>query len=388
MRRPFTMALLGLCMALGSSSLLQAQQIQPISYDDLVARLANVESELTAIREAGPAQDIPLGPDQLYSDNASTRGGLFISYENVWIKPYFNHNAAYEIFDVDIIPGGNINPISENSRVVEFDWGFRSTPRVELGYIVPGSGLGWRARYWQFDSTTSARAADPFVANGSPGRIEVGLHDDPDIQVSTGDNEAVRATDSLRLTVIDAEGMWRHESDCNAFTVSGGLRYLRKEQNYRAELAAVTTGIIDNIVVSDTFFEGVGPTLALEGVRRLGGSSMSVFGKGRGSLLLGDSGLQQADVDPQDLNSPIDDFFTTENSVDFQLIAELQIGLQYDRTLCSGKTIFGRIGAELQYWPSAGSASYQNGEDSATAPDPRDADMLLFGLSAEVGTRW
>jgi hypothetical protein len=376
MRRPFTVALLGLFVALGSSSLLHAQQVKPISYEDLVSRLETVESELTAMQDAAPI------PDQVYSDNSCVRGGLFVEYENVWIKPYFDHNTAYQIFDA--IPN-----IPEAVRIVEFDWGFRSTPRIELGYIVPGSGLGWRARYWQFDSSTSARAADPFVANGSPGRIEVGLHDDPDIEVSTGNNEAVQATDALSIDVVDLEGMIRRESDCSQLTFSGGLRYLRKDQNYRADFVDVTTGVVDDILVSDTFFEGVGPTLAMEGVRRLGSSSLSVFGKARGSLLLGDSGLQQARIDPQTPAAPIRDFVTTENSLDFQFIAELQVGLQYERCFWNGKTLFGRIGAEVQYWPSGGSASYQNGEDSdGSGADPRDADMLLFGLSASVGTKW
>ena len=65
MRRPFTLALLGLFMALGSSSLLQAQQIQPVSYDDLIARLANVESELSAMQDAAPM------PDPVYSGNSN-----------------------------------------------------------------------------------------------------------------------------------------------------------------------------------------------------------------------------------------------------------------------------------------------------------------------------
>ena len=185
--------------------------------------------------------------------------------------------------------------------------------------------------------------------------------------------------------------MMRRESDCSELTFSGGLRYLRKDQNYRAEIADITTGVIDEIAVSDTFFEGVGPTLALEGVRHLGASSLSVFGKSRGSLLLGDSGLQQARIDPDTLHPdvPIRDFFTTENSLDFQFIAELQVGLQYERCFWNGKTLLGRIGAEVQYWPSGGSASYQNGEDSdGHGVDPRDADMLLFGLSASVGTKW
>ena len=321
-------------------------------------------------------------PDQVYSDNTWVSGGLFVEYENVWIKPYFDHNTAYQTFD-------SIPNIPEDVRITEFDWGFRSTPRIELGYIVPGSGFGWRARYWQFDSSTSVRVLDPNLRGGQAGRIEVGLNDEPDIEVSTGNNEALRATDALKIEVIDLEGMIRRESDCSQLTFSGGLRYLRKDQNYRAEFADVTTGIIDDILVSDTFFEGVGPTLAMEGVRRLGESSFSVFGKSRGSLLLGDSGLQQARIDPQTLAAPIRDFVTTENTLDFQFIAELQVGLQYERCFWNGKTLFGRIGAELQYWPSGGSSSYQNGEDSdGHGADPRDADMLLFGLSASVGTEW
>ena len=378
MRRPFTLALLSMCVTLCSSSLLHAQQAKPISYEDLVSQLETVESGLAAIHEANAQQDAALGPDQLYCDNSCVRGGVFVAYENVWIKPYFNHNGAYQIFDQDI-------PAAQSdATVVEFAWGFRSTPRIELGYIVPGSGFGWRARYWQFDSRTEVRADDP-----REGFIEVGLHDDPDVEFSTGNGDAIRATDSLSIDVLDLEGMMRRESDCSELTFSGGLRYLRKEQNYRAEIADVTTGVIDDFAVSDTFFEGVGPTLALEGVRRLGASSLSVFGKSRGSLLLGDSGLQQDmsitdSVDPQP-----QDTWTTENSLDFQFIAELQVGLQYERCFWNGKPLISRIGAELQYWPSGGSASYQNGEDSdGIGADPRDADMLLYGLSASVGTNW
>ena len=376
MRRPFAVALLGLCVALGSSSLLHAQQVKPISYEDLVSRLETVESELTAMQNASPI------PDQVYSGNSNgVSGGLFITYENVWIKPYFDHNTAYQTFD-------NLPNINEEVRVTEFEWGFRSTPRIELGYITPGSGLGWRARYWQFDSSTSIGVLDPNLRGGGPGRIEVGLHDDPDIEVSTGDNEAVQITDALKLTVVDAEMMSRHESDCSQLTFSGGLRYLRKEQNYQAIFRDVDTGIADDILTSKTFFEGVGPTLALEGVRRLGASSLSVFGKSRGSLLLGDSGLEQARIDPQDVAGPIQDFVRAENSLDFQFIAELQVGLQYERCIRNGTMLFGRLGAEVQYWPSGGSASYQNGEDSGVDEDPRDANMLLFGLSASVGTEW
>jgi len=44
MRRIFTLAFLGLGMALSSSGQLYAQRVQPVSYSDLLSRLEAVES--------------------------------------------------------------------------------------------------------------------------------------------------------------------------------------------------------------------------------------------------------------------------------------------------------------------------------------------------------
>ena len=376
MRRPFILALLGLFMALGSSSRLHAQRIMPTSYEDLVSRLESVESKLTTQPETAWSSD-QICSDGCTNSCCEARGGLFVTYENVWIKPFFNHNGAFQIFNA--IPN-----TGESVEIVEFDWSFRSTPRVELGYLIPCSGLGWRARYWQFNSSTSTTATDP-----GEGNIAVGLHDDPDIEVNTADDEFARASHALDLDVVDLEVIMRRESNCSEFTFSGGLRYLRMDQDYRASFTNFNTGIVDDIVVSNHFFEGFGPTLGLEGVRRLGTSSLSLFGKTRGSLLLGDSGLDQASIDPQDIAEPIGDFVTTSNTLDFQFIAELQVGVQCERCLSNGSLLFGRLGAEVQYWPSAGSGAYQNGEDNdGHGEDPRDSDMLLFGLSASVGGKW
>ena len=145
MRRPLTRALFGLFVALSSSSLLYGQQIQPTSYEDLVSRLEAVESglaqyESSAQYSGGGETAQPYCCDP----SCGVRGGFFATYENVWVQPYFNHNGAYQVFDA-------IGNIPESVQIVEFDWDFEYTPRVEFGYISPCSGFGWRARYWQFD---------------------------------------------------------------------------------------------------------------------------------------------------------------------------------------------------------------------------------------------
>lgn len=381
MRRSYTLTILGLLMGISSSSLLHGQEVRPISYDDLVARLEAVESELASKQDVAPVP-LPAYRPSRCNTCPGVRGGLFASYENVWVKPFFNHNAAYEVFDT--LPN-----VGEDVQVVEFGWDFKNTPRIEFGYITSGSGFGWRTRYWQFDNSASRSASDPFLTGGGDGRIEVGLHDDPDVEVSTGNNEAVATTHGLQLDVLDLEIMKRRETACRSVTYSGGLRYLRMDQSYRADFVNVNTGIADDVLTSDHTFEGLGPTLAVEGDRRLGASSFSLFGKTRGSLLLGDSSLRQASTDPQNVNAPIRDFFATGNSHDLLFIGELQLGVRYERLLSSGKVLFGTLGTEFQYWPSGGSGSYQNGEDSdGQGADPRDSDMALLGLSVSIGTKW
>jgi len=168
------MALLGLFMALGTSSQLYAQRMQPISYEDLLSRVEALESDAAANYEAAAQHDSGCGSNESCCCNpCAVRGGFFASYESVILQPHFSHNEAFSIFD-------SILNIPEDVTIIEFDWDFEYTPRIEVGYIIPCSGLGWRARYWHFDHNTSLQAAHPGAAGG---RIEVGLHDDPDIEV-------------------------------------------------------------------------------------------------------------------------------------------------------------------------------------------------------------
>jgi len=384
MGRLFTLAFLGSFMALSSSSLLHAQNVQPISFEDLMARLETVESGLATKQDVGARQDFAVRPASSGrqgvrgSGRRGVRGGWFVAYENVSVKPYFSENVAYEILDA--VPSAG-----ESAQIVEFDWDFKNSPRVEIGYITPGSGFGWRARYWQFDSSISRVAADPFPADG---RIQVGLQDDPDIEVSTGNNEFVLVEHSIKLDVLDMELMKRWETARSSLTCVGGLRYLRSDQKYQADFRDNATGVSDDILESRHFFEGIGPTCALEGTRRFGSSSWSAFGKTRGSFLLGDSGLRETLIDPQTPLAPLRELVSARSSTDFQFIAEFQVGVRGERRLSNGSVLFTSLGTELQYWPSGGSGAVMRGEDDGTTGDPRNADMLLLGISSSFGINW
>jgi len=71
-----------------------------------------------------------------------------------------------------------------------------------------------------------------------------------------------------------------------------------------------------------------------------------------------------------------------------QFIAEMQLGMQYERYLSNGMLFFTRLGAEAQYWPSGGSGAVMQGEDDGTTGDPRDSDMGFIGITASLGTNW
>ncbi len=352
----------------------QAQQVSLASYNDLLSRLESVESRLANERHDGGGCDA-CGPDCCDSccDTSICRGGWYGMYEAVFVKPYFTQNQAFTIMDVPELPAG------EDVQLVEFDWDMEHSPRFEVGYLSPCSGAGFRARYWNFDRSTSLSAADP-----GAGHLDIGLHDDPDIQISTSDNERVDATHAMELDVLDLEVMGRSESCWGYTTFSAGARYLRLEQHYIGNIVNNITNVFDENAISDHTFEGLGPTLAAEAVFYLGNDGWSAFANTRASVVFGESTLFQ-----EQQNGAPNDTLIANNDSDLLAIFETQLGLQYDHYTDGGALVFVRFACEAQYWPSGGSGAYQNGEDGdGMGHDPREADMGLLGFSAALGANW
>src|SRR5262245_40407178 len=100
MSRRLAVVLTGLAMVLACQSKAGAQQVAPASYEDLVSRLQAVESQLAnqnngpVYPDAGGGCGCAVATDccQPCCDPCCVRGGFYAMYENVWLKPHFNHN--------------------------------------------------------------------------------------------------------------------------------------------------------------------------------------------------------------------------------------------------------------------------------------------------------
>jgi hypothetical protein len=372
--------LAGLTWALASQNQFAAQPPTLASQDDLSARLDAIEAHMfeggprNGPPSAGPGCCEPCEPCRECCNPCAVHGGLYAFYESVWVKPHFDRNEAFARSGFD--------PATVNeAEITSFDWDFEYSPRIELGYVVPCTGIGCRARYWQFDHNTSASVVDTGL-----GAFFVNLIDGIFIG-GTGNGHTISTTHGLDLDVADLDVLVRSELSCGHVNWSGGLRYVRMDQSYAA-LRTDGAGVFLDAVSSDHSFEGIGPTLAVEGVRRLGLEGWSFFANLRGSLVFGESKLDMS----RTLTAGVNSVLSAANDADALIIGEVQLGVQYE-CFVAGAMWFARAAVEAQYWPSAGSGALQNvlqppGTQTNTFLDPRDANMSLLGLSATLGVNW
>jgi hypothetical protein len=145
-------------------------------------------------------------------------------------------------------------------------------------------------------------------------------------------------------------------------------------------LAVSAGGFGDDIIVGHHDFEGVGLTVAAEGIQRVWGG-MSAFLKVRGSLLYGDSLFFATD-------GTVDDVLIRTNDQDLISVGETQIGVDWRTTTGGGNIFFITTAIEAQYWANAGTAlPGRVGTDDGNYVDsyPADADMGFLGVNGSVG---
>ena len=167
-------------------------------------------------------------------------GGLFFQAEAL----FFRYNRA------DGARAGNFNNVpAVGTDDITFD--YTATPRVTLGYVFDG-GLGFRARYWEYDQTGDAA----FPASGVAMRVDT----------STIDIEL--------FEVFDLNDRWSVE-------IAAGVRY-----NEFAELMVDPAPAPLQTRVN--YFEGWGGIVSVEGKRSLGRWG-ALYARGRGGILMDDA---------------------------------------------------------------------------------------------------
>ena len=258
--------------------------VVPLLGIDFAARIAALEADVAQL-QAQPAPAVPRSLFQprlwdLYS------GGWYGGAEATILEPFMS--GAPSVFGGDPEPGSLIQQQ------------FLAGVRYQLGWANE-AGLGVRGRYWSYYQFFTY--ADPYAP------AELGI----DLQAA-----------DLEATVT--QRVWNWDTLLSAGARYGKLGYVNKE----ASIFGVGTAT----------FEGVGPTVALEGRRRLGGSAFSLYGNIRGSALFGTIANKS--------------LFTSmpRSNITGEVmgVAENQLGITWDWVASNGLVIEARAVWETQYW--------------------------------------
>lgn len=260
---------------------------QQVSYDAMSetnARLAQLEAELAAIRNSGGNGGGCI--ESACNECCDTCPYFYFGYEATILKPYFSQ-AFW----------GPTNA----------DYGYGN--RFILGY-EGGSGLGVRMRYWMFNEGFNVE--DPIFFDAESIQLDMDVFD-------------LEATLTERLCNWDLR-------------VSGGVRYARWGQELEFDLDFIGIDLAGDF---DVFFEGIGPTVAIEAVREFGCRGFYLVGNARASVLYGKVFARLYD----------DNIVVASTSIDGEttFVFENQLGVGWARELGRSELHL-RLVWESQFW--------------------------------------
>ena len=292
-----------------------------------------------------------------YTYNSCTNWGVYVLYENVIVRPYFSRNNAYFLENPSGVDG---------QRAVMFDWDYKYSPRIELGWLND-CGVGLRGRYWWFHNDTTLDATSP------DGEIASWFAEDS-VSTDLGFDDATSAEfrHKLHIDVADLEAVF---NVCK-WTYSAGGRYLSMDQKYIATQLAPSTTSFE----AKHNFNGGGLTTAVEYFQPVW-CGFSLFTKARGSLLYGHSSFLA-------INAEGDTAIRSRNKHDLIAIGELQLGVDWRFSFCD-MCSFLRFAIETQYWIGGGAGGPGDNavfdEGNYQSSNPQDSHLGFFGFNIGIG---
>ena len=272
-----------------------------------------------------------------------TDSGLIGSVEFGFIRPFAtngdlpNLNTAATVVNgigtgpnLDLGPGGPLAaPIPGVANgAAQANINYQIAPRFTFGYVIPG-GMGLRARYFQFDHTTTLTDPGPF-ANTISSR--------------------------LRCQTLDVETFGTLRRGRNSGTVFGGYRYA--DFNTASAVGAVGFG---PAITATQGAAGQGITGGITGTSIVGQSgNLSINSGIRGSAMMGDifathvaNPVFLAGLVPPATAGNANANYNSGNN--FFTILETTLGSTYRRRLSNGTQLVIGSSIEFQLWQGAGS---------------------------------
>jgi hypothetical protein len=336
----------------------------------------------------------------------------------LFLRPHINNNSGLTIStsqSVVVPPTPPATATSQttrsNSSSQAFDYNWSVSPRVWIG-IENCDGVGIRGRWFHYDqaadtvagASSSSRTLDPITltqtlqsTTATAGGVSGGLSTQglaPGSFSSTAPADRVAGTSSLFIDMWDVEATLGFKLCGCDLKAAGGVRYAFIEQTlngfhpglpFGSSTGALAEQATSSLLISRQTFTGVGPTVALEALRRLGDSNFSLYGNARGAALFG-----RGRVNSEFTSSSIFGFTTPalmplqtfqnvstnrSSTWDVLPIAEFEIGFQWGRQM-GGLDVFFRPAFVGQVYFDGGNASN------------RSSDFGLVGGALTAGVRF
>ena len=367
-----------------------AQDLYSATWEDMNGRLTSLQEENQALsdRLASLESEISGTPSYLPTSSKHAESICARCISPKWtagaslyyIKPYWETNPAYALV-IDNPPEGETFDTYEQ---VDLDWDHLPAWDVWLK-IVSDSGLGGRARYFRFDQQSKytvvpSQSSDDRLILPSP----LGLP-----ATANWAHFPVRFSTGLDLQVVDFEATQVFNGDGWQWEAAGGLRWSRVEQDYLA-IRETSVPTIEFPRLVRHHFDGLGPTLALEGRRGLGHRGCMVYGKVRAAVLAGKT--EEVAIDYQSSAGELENDGKAARW-DLLPVGELELGLRHAQ--CYGTVgTFCEFGLVGHVWFGAGNASNSSalspGEYYSPSPPAQfngsnNDNMALFGFRSAAG---
>ncbi len=349
-----------------------AQQTSHTKSQAVEARLAELEARLASYGKVTFDDHNGCSPCQSCVPACTPKktGGIIAGGEFLLLKPHFGDNSVFNVLQADT----GFTTIEDAG----FNFDYQPAFRTYLGY-VSAEGTGIVATYFHFHQSANPLA---FAGQGPGTDLATFNYNVFDTPLGPGmnrsglvqfDGEALDARYSLKVQTLDLEGLQELEVQNTTLTFTGGLRYMRLEH-----LASVAGAAFPDPVGSaaigplgfnaDNTFEGLGPTVAIASRTPLFGSSLALTSMLRGSAVYG-SQRERYFLNATDAGAQNVEFRSKDH--DLVGVIELRLGAEYSRPVGAYR-LFGRLGAEGQYYAGGGSP-LTNGE-------VRDAASGNFGM--------
>ncbi len=289
-------------------------------------------------------------------------GGLY------FMQPFFSSNPAF--ITSKLLPSGNLS-----NRQQDMGQKISIAPLASVGYTW-SSGLGIRARWFEFQGNGSARGSVDATGTVFPPTGSLS----PFSGILGPAN--INASSTLHLSVYDLEFTYLHGNECWSVLYGAGVRYATMNQSYQLD---VTAGAASPLPGPNTFnayhnFGAAGPTFSLETRKQLGNSAFALYGSARGSILFGATSQNASQNFPGTLTGfPVVNGCNTGTLV--LPVGEVELGAEWSQT-CGRCRLFAQLGVVGQIWWGGGNASQSL--YLATGPGNSSSQTNNFGFLGGV----